>query len=108
MTIISTSGSKACSEAKNKKRKLTGGKALARQKSGDAFDLVFKYLSTELGYVEIGLSDDGPNGTKLLNEKGFKTPRMMKVFISRIVDQFTNADVNNIKIVGFIINGKYR
>ncbi|KAG0767010.1 hypothetical protein G6F57_006055 [Rhizopus arrhizus] len=100
------SGSIASSEAKNKKRKVDG-EALLRQKAGDAYDLVFKHFSSEIGCVEVGLNDKGPNGTKEMQEKGMKTPRMIKAFCCRMLEQYPTAEPNKIKTAGFIINGLY-
>ncbi len=104
--IHSASGSIASSEAKNKKRKVDG-EALLRQKAGDAYDLVFKHFSSEIGCVEVGLNDKGPNGTKEMQEKGMKTPRMIKAFCCRMLEQYPTAEPNKIKTAGFIINGKH-
>ncbi|KAI9481115.1 MAG: hypothetical protein EXX96DRAFT_595072 [Benjaminiella poitrasii] len=104
-SILDDSGNAASSEAKNKKRKIDG-EALPRQKAGDAYDLVFKHLSSEIGCVEIGLYDKGPNGTKELQEKGIKMPRMMKAFCCRLLEQYPTAEANKIKTAVFIINGK--
>ncbi|KAG1524874.1 hypothetical protein G6F45_003749 [Rhizopus arrhizus] len=98
------SGSTASSEAKNKKRKIDG-EALPRQKAGDAYDLVFKHFSSEIGCVEVGLKDKGPNGTKEMQEKGMKTPKMMKAFCCRMLEQYPTAEPNKIKTAGLIING---
>jgi hypothetical protein len=81
--------------------------SLERQKNGDCFDLVFKRLSTEIGCLEVGLQYDGPNGTKFLQEKEFKIPRMMKAFSLRMIEQYPTVDIGNIKIVGMVISGEY-
>jgi hypothetical protein len=57
--------------------------------------------------MEIGLDDHGPRGTKELNEKRLKTPKMMRCFCSRIVEQFKTSP-NKIKIVGIIISGEIK
>lgn len=103
----SASGSAASSEAKNKKRKICGIEGLSRQKNADCFDLVFKRLNTEIGCLEIGLEYEGQNGTKFLQEKGLKTPRMMKAFSLQIIEQYSTIDINKIKIVGMVISGEY-
>lgn len=79
---------------------------MTRQRTGDAYDLVFKYLSSEVGCVEIGLHDKGPNGTKEVQEKGIKTPKMMKAFCCRILEQYPTSEATQIKTVGFVISGK--
>lgn len=78
---------------------------MPRQKAGDAYDLVFKHFSSEIGCVEVGLKDKGPNGTKEMQEKGMKTPKMMKAFCCRMLEQYPTAEPNKIKTAGLIING---
>jgi hypothetical protein len=80
---------------------------LSRQKSAGCFDLVFRRLNTEIGCLEVGLEYVGTNGTKFMQEKGLKTPRMMKAFSLRIAEQYPTVDVSSIKIVGMVISGEY-
>ncbi|RCH94319.1 hypothetical protein CU098_010068, partial [Rhizopus stolonifer] len=101
------SGSMASSEVKNGSRTLGTNQALARQAAGDHADLVFKSLSTEVACVEIGLENLGSKGTKELQEKLFKTPKMMKAFCARITEQYPQAKTEEIKIIGYIISGMY-
>lgn len=68
---------------------------------------MFKRLSIEIGCVEIGLDDEGPNGTKFLQEKEFKAPRMMKAFSLRMIDQFSVINIDRVTTVGAVISGKH-
>ena len=77
-----------------------------RQAVGDRFDLTFKHQTTELGCLEIGLTDHGPSGTKELQESSFKTPKMMRNFCHHIIDQY-KVKAQHIKVVSFIISGKF-
>lgn len=96
----------ASSEAKNKKRAVGDTAKMSRQASGDHADLVFKYTSLEIGCLEIGFNDGGPNATKELQERDLKAPKMMKAFYTRIMEQFPFAQKESIKLIGFIISGK--
>jgi hypothetical protein len=95
----------ASSEAKNGGRTLGTNQAINRQAVGDHVDLVFKTMSTEVACVEIGLKDFGSNGTKELQEKLFKTPKMMKAFCAKITEQYPKAKTEEIKIIGYVISG---
>ncbi|KAL0142701.1 hypothetical protein V8B55DRAFT_1563177 [Mucor lusitanicus] len=101
------SGSMASSEAKNKKRAVGDTAKMSRQASGDHADLVFKYTSLEIGCLEIGFNDGGPNATKELQERDLKAPKMMKAFYTRIMEQFPFAQKESIKLIGFIISGMH-
>lgn len=80
---------------------------MERQQNAEHADLVFMHNGYEIGCVEIGLDDHGPRGTKELNEKRLKTPKMMRCFCSRIVEQFKTSP-NEIKTVGIIISGEIK
>lgn len=76
-----------------------------RKISGDIPDLVFKYGENKLVCVEIGLTDNGTNGTKEMNEKRMKTPKMLRSFCGKIMRDYTLASPHNIKLVSFVISG---
>ncbi|KAI9481639.1 MAG: hypothetical protein EXX96DRAFT_538817 [Benjaminiella poitrasii] len=97
--IVTCTRSSASNYNKNMKRVL--GFTIAEHAN-----LTFKHLSSELGCVEIGLPDHGPNGTKKLQELKLKTPKMMRSFCSQIVEQY-KVRADKIKIVSFIISGPY-
>ncbi|RCI01694.1 hypothetical protein CU098_011596 [Rhizopus stolonifer] len=98
--------SSASKSNKNSQRELGTNQQLVRQANGDCSDLTFKYLSSELGCVEIGLVDHGANGTKELQELKLKSPKMMRSFCKQMIDQY-KIKANKIKIVSFIINGSF-
>ncbi|KAL9539230.1 hypothetical protein MBANPS3_010382 [Mucor bainieri] len=101
------SGSMASSEAKNKKLSVGDASKISRQACGDHADLVFMHTSLEIGCVEIGLEDGGPNATKELQERDLKMPKMMKAFCLRLLEQFPSADKKFVNIVGFVISGMH-
>jgi hypothetical protein len=76
-----------------------------RQMKADQADVTFSYHANELGCVEVGLVDNGPKGTKELNEMGIKTPKMLKCFGSRLAQQY-DIPIECIKTSGMIISGK--
>ena len=98
-------GSKASSENKNMSRSIGSVDKVTRQASGDIPDLVFKYITNELGCVEIGLEDNGSNGTKELNERRIKTPKMMRSFCWKLISEY-KTNPTDIKIINFVISGK--
>ncbi|ORE12397.1 hypothetical protein BCV71DRAFT_191128 [Rhizopus microsporus] len=103
---ITAIGSHSSSENKNAYRDIGSETKIERQQNAEHADLVFRHSGYEIGCVEIGLDDHGPHGTKELNEKRLKTPKMMRCFCSRIVEQFKTSP-NEIKTVGIIISGNY-
>ncbi|KAI9258418.1 hypothetical protein EDC94DRAFT_171179 [Helicostylum pulchrum] len=98
--------SSASSSNKNSQRELGTDQRLIRQANGDCSDLTFKYLSSELGCVEIGLDDHGVNGTKELQESKLKSPKMMRSFCKQMIEQY-KLKADKIKTVPFIINGSF-
>jgi hypothetical protein len=68
--------------------------------------LSFIYSNNELGCVEIGLADNGGNGTKEINEKNIKVPKMMRNFCWKLINDY-EVDPKEIKVVGFVISGMY-
>lgn len=51
-----------------------------------------------LRYVEIGFSNEGPNGTKERQDRSMKTLMIPKAFCIRIVDQCPTADKKHLQI----------
>ena len=74
---------------------------------GDHSDLCFYYSSVEIACVEIGLHDGGPYATKEMIELGIKVPIIMKNFSLQIASTY-GLDMEEIKVVAFIISGKNR
>ncbi|CAO3645400.1 unnamed protein product [Mucor hiemalis] len=98
--------SNASSINKNMRRDLGKRQQLERMYNGDRADLTFKYLSLELGCVEIGLVDHGEHGTKELQEARLKCPKMMRSYCKQIVEQF-KITAEKVKIAALIINGPF-
>ncbi|KAI8364083.1 hypothetical protein BD560DRAFT_373425 [Blakeslea trispora] len=96
--------SKASSEASNRTRSLASNSLAQRQPCADNADLTFEYNGYELFCLEIGLEDKGANGTKELNERGLRSPKMMKNFCCRLAKNL-NVSPEKIKITNIIISG---
>ncbi len=107
LLIYRVTGSRASAETKNKTRSLGTMEMLRRQIPGDLADLSFLHKSTEIGCLEIGLSEKGSNGTKELQEKSLKTPRMMKAFVIQAASSFPTIDISKVETVGFVISGMF-
>ncbi|EIE78817.1 hypothetical protein RO3G_03522 [Rhizopus delemar RA 99-880] len=101
-----TARSNASSESKNNSRSIGSTSKINRQAVGDISDLSFIYSNNELGCVEIGLADNGGNGTKEINEKNIKVPKMMRNFCWKLINDY-KVDPKEIKVVGFVISGHY-
>ncbi|GAA5796066.1 hypothetical protein HPULCUR_001435 [Helicostylum pulchrum] len=98
--------SSASSSNRNSQRGLGTNQRLIRQANGDCSDLTFKYLSSELGCVEIGLVDHEVNGTKDLQESKLKSPKMMRSFCKQMIEQY-KIKADKIKTMSFIMNGSF-
>lgn len=92
-------------ENKNVNRTISSMSKVCRKQSSERTDLIFKHLSHEIGCLEIGLEDEGQNGTKEMNERSIKTPIMMKNFAYHLVQQY-KIDASKIITIGLIISGK--
>ena len=103
--ITSATGSPSSSESNNQDRSIASTSEESRQTSSQRADLVFIYLSNGLACVEIGLEDHGPKGTKELNEREVKLPKMLKGFYSRLVSRYSHR-FHNFKAIGIVISGK--
>lgn len=107
LLIYRVTGSRASAETKNKTRSLGTMELLRRQVPGDLADLSFLHKSAEIGCLEMGLSDKGSNGTKELQEKSLKTPRMMMGFVILAASSFPTIDISKVETVGFVISGMF-
>ena len=66
--------SRASTERHNQNRTLAGSEEVTRQVSGCQADLKCVYLGHEIAFSEVGLFDEGENGTKeTVREGGFKS-----------------------------------
>ena len=67
-------------------------------------DMKCLYLNYEIGFSEVGLKDEGENGTKELHESGMKAPKMLKDFFVSILHDRPSI-IHSIKTGAFIISG---
>src|SRR6185312_6287630 len=66
-------------------------------------DLIIRTMSKEFGCGEAGRLFSGNNGTKILRERGLKTPKVMKdQFDDLCAGQTNENSVRKIRTVGFI------
>ncbi|KAG1503022.1 hypothetical protein G6F46_002573 [Rhizopus delemar] len=103
-TVETASASMYSGENKNVNQTIGSMSKVCRKQSSERADLVFKHLSHENGYLEIGLEDERQNGTKEMNEMSIKTPIMMKNFAYHLVQQY-KIDASKIITIGLIISG---
>lgn len=103
-TVETASASMSSGENRNEDRTIGSMSKVCRKLSSERADLVFKHLSHEIGCLEIGLEDEGQNGTKEMNERSIKTPKMMKNFAHHLVQQY-KIDASKIISIGLIISG---
>jgi hypothetical protein len=69
-------------------------------------DLIIRTMSKEFGCGEAGRLFSGNNGTKLLRERGLKTPKVMKdQFDDLCAGQPNENTVRQLRTVGFIHAG---
>ncbi|KAI9490619.1 hypothetical protein BDB00DRAFT_875080 [Zychaea mexicana] len=96
--------SQASSDRHNRKRSLSSIEPTARHITGMQPDMKCLYLNYEIGFTEVGLKDDGENGTKELYESGIKAPKMLKDFFVSIINERPSI-IHSIKTGAFIISG---
>ena len=96
--------SQASSDRHNRKRSLSSIEPTARHITGMQPDMKCLYLNYEIGFTEVGLKDDGENGTKELYESGMKAPKMLKDFFLSIIRERPSI-IHSIKTGAFIISG---
>ncbi|RGB23968.1 hypothetical protein C1646_517372 [Rhizophagus diaphanus] len=99
----------ASSKRKNKRRIVQGIVKTTRKALGRRGDLILRKGSYEYGASEVGKDYEGENGTKLLKERGLKSPKMLK---DMLVDlgNFVKWEPNKLRqleLVSFIHAGKY-
>jgi len=105
--IRGESCSLASSSRKNRNRNVASMSSTPRKAMGRRGDLIIRCMSREYGCGEAGNLYAGYNGTKILRERGLKTPKMMK-------DQFDDLcihmgskekEVRKLETIGFIHAG---
>jgi hypothetical protein len=72
-------------------------------------DLIIQQFSTEYECAEAGKSFDGNNGTKLLRERGIKTPKMMKDMFQSLCLAVGMGEkkMRKLQSIGFIHAGRF-
>ncbi|RIA90813.1 hypothetical protein C1645_693238, partial [Glomus cerebriforme] len=68
----------ASSSQKNRDRSVSSVSSMPRKIMGRRGDLIIHCMYKEYGCGEVGNLYTGYNGTKILRERGLKTPKMMK------------------------------
>ncbi|KAG9287625.1 hypothetical protein G9A89_023975 [Geosiphon pyriformis] len=97
----------ASSARKNEKRTVAALITLKRKMLGRRGDLIIRKISTEYGCAEAGKLFQGEKGTKLLCEKGLKTPKMLKDIFNSLcaaVDR-DEQKVRKLESIGFLHAG---
>lgn len=69
--------------------------------------MIIRKVVAEYGCAEAGKSFEGENGTKLLRERGLKTPKMMKDMIDDLCNTVGRDEkkVRKLEIIGFLHAG---
>ncbi|CAG8765385.1 8_t:CDS:10, partial [Dentiscutata erythropus] len=102
----SESSSLASSNRKNRNRTVSAIVSMKRKIMGRRGDLIIRKVSTEYGCSEAGKSFNGDNGTKLLYERGIKTPKMKDMFYSLCVAVGMEENkIRKLQSIGFIHAG---
>jgi len=97
----------ASSARKNGKRTVAALITLKRKMLGRRSDLIIRKISMEYGCAEAGRLFEGEKGTKLLREKGLKTPKMLKDIFNNLcaaVDE-DEQKVRKLESIGFLHAG---
>ncbi|CAI2182259.1 4637_t:CDS:10, partial [Funneliformis geosporum] len=83
--------------AVDKKRKILGRRG----------DMIIRKITDEYGCAEAGRQFEGQNGTKLLQEKGLKMPKMMKDMFDQLCRTFDQDEKKTRKLetIGFLHAG---
>ncbi|CAG8626910.1 12729_t:CDS:2, partial [Funneliformis mosseae] len=99
----------ASSKRKNSKRVIQGLVATTRKALGRKGDLILRKGIHEYGASEVGKEYEGDNGTKLLKERGLKSPKMLKdmlVDLGNFIMWETNK-LRQLELVSFIHAGLF-
>ncbi|CAB4407224.1 unnamed protein product [Rhizophagus irregularis] len=97
----------ASSERKNKKRTVSALIKVKRKILGRRGDLIIRKISLEYGCSEAGMFYRGQNDTKLLRERGLKTPKMMKDMFYRLCESvdWVEQKIRKVETIGFLHAG---
>ncbi|RHZ73769.1 hypothetical protein Glove_229g119 [Diversispora epigaea] len=99
----------ASSKRKNNRRIVQGIVKTTRKSIGRRGDLIVRKGSYEYGASEVGKDYEGDNGSKLLKERGLKSPKMLKdiiVDLGNFVEWKTDK-LHQFELVSFIHAGLF-
>ncbi|CAG8547968.1 13436_t:CDS:2, partial [Funneliformis caledonium] len=101
---LGESCSVASSARKNMNRMVSAIVSIKRKVMGRRADFLIRYISTEYACSEVGKIFDGENGTKLLKERGKKTPKMMKDIFDNLCMAvgMKEEKIRKLQSVGFV------
>ncbi|CAG8585583.1 12542_t:CDS:10, partial [Cetraspora pellucida] len=105
--IRGESCSLASSSRKNRNRRVASVDSIPRKIMGRRGDLIIRRMSMEYGCGEIGNLYVGYNGTKILRERGLKTPKMMKDQFDDlcVYTKWNEKKIRKLETIGFIHAG---
>ncbi|CAI2193859.1 18317_t:CDS:2, partial [Funneliformis geosporum] len=97
----------ASSSRKNRDRKVPSVSSMPRKIMGRKGDLIIRCMYREYGCGEAGKLHTGYNGTKILRERGLKTPKMMKDQFDDLCIHMGSKEkkVRKLETIGFIHAG---
>ncbi|CAG8793502.1 17518_t:CDS:10, partial [Cetraspora pellucida] len=97
----------ASSERKNKKRTVSALIKIKRKILGRKGDLIIRKIFLEYGCSEAGMFYKGKNDTKLLRERGLKTPKMMKDMFYHLCESvdWVEQKIRKMETIGFLHAG---
>ncbi|CAG8828888.1 4250_t:CDS:10 [Gigaspora margarita] len=95
------------STRKNCKRTVSAVEDMERKKVGRKGDMIIRKSANEFGCAEAGQRFEGPNGTKLLQERGLKMPKMLKDMFNQLCLSFDQDECKTRKLetIGFLHAG---
>ncbi|CAG8684505.1 15583_t:CDS:2, partial [Funneliformis mosseae] len=101
---VEASCSVASSARRNMNRMVSAIVSIKRKVMGRRADILIRYISTEYACSEVGKIFDGENGTKLLKERGKKTPKMMKDIFDNLCMAvgMKEEKIRKLQSVGFV------
>ncbi|CAG8502910.1 14391_t:CDS:2 [Cetraspora pellucida] len=99
----------ASSKRKNNRRIVQGIVKTTRKSIGRRGDLIIRKGSYEYGASEVGKDYDGDNGSKLLKERGLKSPKMLKDMIVNLGNfvEWKAEKLRQFELVSFIHAGLF-
>ncbi|RUP48480.1 hypothetical protein BC936DRAFT_144504 [Jimgerdemannia flammicorona] len=100
----------ACSERKNRSRKLSNVKPMERKaigKKGDGYVRTIGSISVDWAASEAGAKWEGAHGTKLMKESGLSMPRTLKDIFCLLAGKigFMEQKLRKLKVVGYVHAG---